>query len=47
MNDIYTGAIDDFLKDNPEIDPSLKDLIEPLFRETDHAIFIYFMNAFL
>ena len=38
------NTIDDFLKDHPEIDPSLKSLIEPLLTESEDQIFDFVMN---
>ena len=47
MNDMYNGTIEDFMKNNPEIDPSLKEMIEPLFKETEYAVLNFFLGAFL
>lgn len=44
--DIYLGTIDDFMKEHPEIDPSLKPLIEPLFKEYSNQMFQFLLATF-
>ena len=44
MNDIYLGTFEEFMKDNPEIDPSLKPMIEPLFKETEFQFFNFILS---
>lgn len=46
-NTFRIHTIDDFMKDHPELDPSLKPLIEPLITETDDQVFGFIMNFLL
>ena len=40
----YIGTIDDFMRDN-QLDPALKPLIEPLFKEMEYQIFTFLLAA--
>ena len=40
----YIGTIDDFMKDN-NLDPVLKPIIEPIFKEMEYQIFTYLLGA--
>ena len=44
MADKYMNTIDDFMKEHPEINPSLKPLVEPLFRESEDQFFNWIMS---
>ena len=45
MMEKYIGTVDDFLRDYPEIDPSMRPLIEKLFKEMESQLFNYVLNA--
>ena len=38
------NTIDDFMKAHPELDPSLKPVIEPVFRESEDQLFNWIMS---
>ena len=44
MEDKYINTIDDFMKAHPHLDPSLKSVIEPLFRESEDQLFNWIMS---
>ena len=44
MQDKYINTIDDFMKAHPELDPSLKPVIEPIFRESEDQLFNFIMS---
>ena len=44
MADKYVNTIDDFMKEHPELDSSLKPLIEPLFRESEEQLYNWIMS---
>ena len=44
--DTYIRTIDDFMKEHPELDPSLRTVIEPLF-EDSHDQFLTFIMGYL
>ena len=43
-NKLAINTIDDFLKEHPEVDPSLKPMIEPLLKETEDQIYGFVMH---
>ena len=45
MNDKYLTSIDEFFKEHPELDPSLKPVVEPLFRESKDQLFSFIMSS--
>jgi hypothetical protein len=47
MEDTYIHTIDDFMKEHPELDPSLKPVIEPVFRESEDQFFSFLMGYLL
>ena len=47
MEDKYIKTIDDFLRAHPEIDPSLKPIIEPVFKESEDQLFAFIMGYLL
>ena len=44
MEDKYINTIDDFMKAHPELDPSLKPVIEPVIRESEDQMFNFIMG---
>ena len=44
MEDKYINTIDDFMKAHPELDPSIKPLVEPVFRESEDQMFNFIMS---
>ena len=44
MDDKYMTTIDDFLKAHPELDPSLKSVIEPVIRDSEDQLFNWIMS---
>ena len=44
MADKYINSIDDFMKEHPELDSSLKPVIEPIFRESEDQLFNFIMS---
>ena len=44
MEDKYIKTIDDFMKEHPELDPSLKPVIEPVLRESEDQLFNFIMS---
>ena len=44
MEDKYINTIDDFMKAHPELDASLKPLIEPVFKESQNQMFNFIMS---
>jgi hypothetical protein len=44
MEDKYIDTIEDFMKSHPDIDPSLKQVIQPTFRETEDQFFNFIMS---
>ena len=44
MADKYIKTIDDFMKEHPELDLSLKPVIEPVFRESEDQLFNWIMS---
>ena len=44
MEDKYINTIDNFMKAHPELDPSLKPVIEPIFRESEDQLFNFIMG---
>jgi len=44
MEDKYITTIDEFMKAHPELDPSLKPVIEPMFRESEDQLFNWIMS---
>ena len=47
MEDRYINTIDGFMEAHPELDPSLKPVIEPLFRESEDQLFTFIMGYLL
>ena len=43
MSDKYMNSIDDFMKEHPELELSLKPVIEPQFRESEDQLFNFIM----
>jgi len=43
VNDKYITSIDDFMKEHPELESSLKSVIEPQFRESEDQLFNFIM----
>jgi len=44
MTDKYVNTIDDFMKEHPELEPSLKPVIEPQFKESEDQLFNFIMS---
>ena len=44
MEDKYMNTIDYFMKAHPELDPSLKPVIEPIFKESEDQLFNFIMS---
>ena len=47
MADKYINTIDDFMKEHPELDLSLKPVIEPVFKEAEDQFFSFIMGYLL
>ena len=45
MEGFYLGTIDDFMKEN-NIDPSLRPLIEPQFKEMEYQAFSFILLVY-
>jgi hypothetical protein len=44
MADKYINTIDDFMKEHPELDTSLKPVIDPVFKESEDRLFNFIMS---
>jgi hypothetical protein len=40
----YIISIDDFMQAHPELDPSLKEIIEPLFTDTQNQMMAFVLS---
>ena len=47
MADKYVNTIEDFMKEHPELDPSLMPVIEPLFKDSENQLFSFIMGYLL
>ena len=43
MEDKYINTIDIFMREHPEIDPSLKSIVEPIFRDSEDQLYNFIM----
>ena len=44
MQDKYINTIEDFMKAYPDLDPSMKPVIEPIFQEAEDQLFNFIMS---
>ena len=43
MEEKYINTIGDFMKEHPEIDPSLKPVVEPVFKDSEDQLYNFIM----
>jgi len=44
MEEKYINTIEDFMKAHPELDPSLKPVVEPMIMESEEQLFNWIMS---
>jgi hypothetical protein len=44
MADKYIFSFDEFLKEHPEIDPSLRSFVEPVIQTSEDQLFSFIMS---